>query len=820
VLKFIQLGNIDRRELTRNPRTMSMLDSIISSFRGPKERKEDPGKMRSDPSVSSAKKPRDWIPTRDKSSRSSSRAIRDSHLRGDGPGRTGTSTEASGERHLESSSITGAQHSSPGGRHWSHDENNGTHGTHDGHTRLIASGQYSTHNVAHQGGNSQSPYQVSPLDPGRTYTITEEDKGGQTHRFTALDSALQVPMSAGVKPASALTPAQQAVELSAETARRTQLRELPVAPDSGSANNQTHLRELHSSADMNDTVRQSALANPEPTQPVHSDNKTINAIHTNLTSSAHYTNSASLIVDVEPPRQGLEQSHDFRQYLESNNEDPMHRSQLRTSSSTEEESKDKWLPHELSGGFNNAPVASHPGQNNEMPQGTRTVPDQSIPSPEEGPSRTQGQQYLAGYSSYPLIEDEGMRVPDNTHVSRQGNENPTKRTRPPAQGSMNTNSEALQLNARIQEALRNYNVSKRPGLDPLSALLTWFSETLKENAQIIESQKINLTALSQEPDPKKKDIKTLKKENGTLKKERQLLESYKQKYDNLKKEKSITQGKIDELARELAQAKEKIENLIKERNGHWHKLKETESTLASVRKELDTAQAGLQKYKKQRDDYIQENAQLRRTVEHLQQETKQAQEELLKAAAQYQTEMAQLEENHSSKVSELEQKRALELSDLEHKMQAIIDEKGLLVEARDRQIAAQDLRMASYSKPAHGLISDGDFGARLRDMAMKLDNLADSVPRLQEGYAVDETLDPSNFLSRNAARGSRIWHKFVRNVCWSVILRGFFQRQPGFGAFGDRADGHATLLHLYRLFAPSDMQGKQSHRPSIAECKR
>jgi hypothetical protein len=817
-----------------------MFGSLRSPFGGRKERREDPGHFESEPSGSSASKSstRQFFPSRQRISRNSSRSQREEHLHGNGQGRTETPTDTPGERQPESRKITASRHNSQGSRQWPQGENNDTHGTHDAHTKWIASGQSSSQNVLSERGNSLSPNQVSPLDPGRTYSITEEDEGAQTHRFASADSALRAPMTAGAKSSSAPLPAQKAAELSAETMRHPQVHELHAMHDSyklqeapalSSTNLQTHLSEVHPSADMNDTLGQSTFANPELILPVSSSNNIGNVVHTNLTSPTYYTNNAVPIAYSEPLRQVVEQPNDYRPYIGSNNGDQMHRSQLRDSTSTEGENENKLLPYGPSTEFNNSSAASHTGQNGEMPQVTRTVPDQPIRRPEEGFSRTQGQQYPVGLNGHPSREYESPRVPDNTNISRQENDTPTKRTRPPAQGSMNTNSEALHLDARIREAIREYSIPKRPGLDPFSTLLTWVSQELNEKEQIIERQRTDLTTLNQEADPKKKDVKVLRKQV-------QSLEPYKLKNDELRKENDSAQKKITELTQELNQVKKEkkqarkdfaqsqasIAVLAQEKNDYSYKLKDTESTLASARKELGSAQAGLQQYKKQRDEYMQENGQLRRTIEHLEQEKKkiekQAGEELLKAAARYQSGMAQLEESHNSKVSELEHKRALELSELEHKMQAIIDEKDVLIEAKDRQIAAQDLRMASYSKPAHGLISDGDFGARLRDLAMKLDNLADAVPKPENSWIPDQTLDPSNFLGRNEARLSRIWHKFVRNVCWSVIIHGFFQRQPGFGAFGDRADGHATLLHLYRLFAPSDTQGKQNRRPSITAC--
>jgi hypothetical protein len=385
-----------------------------------------------------------------------------------------------------------------------------------------------------------------------------------------------------------------------------------------------------------------------------------------------------------------------------------------------------------------------------------------------------------------------------------------------------TTVELESLNARIREALRVNNVPLRRELDPLSNLLTWFSDERGAKERIIES----LSA-----DPKKRDVKTLKKEVGKLTKENQSLATYKLRHEDLKNEIKVAQGEIDALRQELAQAKkegrqahkdldqQKIESkqsldaLLHERNDCVFKLKATEQKLESVDKERSSAQAGLERYKKQRDEYIQENGQLRRSLEHVrkekEQEMKEAEEALINAALRHQAEALQLEEKHSQQMLELEHQKDQEVSEIKHKSDLKAQDMQAIIDGKDRMIAAQDLRMASYSKPTHGLISDGDFAHRFRDLSMKLDTLVDAIPRPQQ-YFADSALDPSNFLGRNAARGARVWSKFARRVCWDVIMRGFFQRQPGFGVFGSQGDGHATLLHLYQLFTPSSTQGKPS----------
>ncbi|KAI1737445.1 hypothetical protein F4680DRAFT_428685 [Xylaria scruposa] len=175
-----------------------------------------------------------------------------------------------------------------------------------------------------------------------------------------------------------------------------------------------------------------------------------------------------------------------------------------------------------------------------------------------------------------------------------------------------------------------------------------------------------------------------------------------------------------------------------------------------------------------------------------------AEKDLEMVNSRHAAEMLQLNEEHRKAIDTITSKLQGEMSIKTQHMQATIDEKS-------RVIAAQDLRMASYNKQVHGIITDGDLGHRFRALSLKIDSLVDVVPRPRE-YVVDAGLDPSDFLGRNSSRRSRMWHKFLRKVCWDALIKGFFQRQPGFGSFGCQGDGYLTLLHLYRLFAKSHAQ--------------
>ncbi|KAI0450092.1 hypothetical protein F5B21DRAFT_517693 [Xylaria acuta] len=297
-----------------------------------------------------------------------------------------------------------------------------------------------------------------------------------------------------------------------------------------------------------------------------------------------------------------------------------------------------------------------------------------------------------------------------------------------------------------------------------------------------------------------------------------------------------------DLERERGEFSREVTALREESNAYLQKLKFTESELRSTERVATETSNCLREREEQLGSCLQDSNRLKGRIHHLQQDnesiTVKAQKGLEIAKDRHAAELSRLRNEHSRSIIQLEQdkksmaakaKKELEMANDKHvaevfqlneehrqttdaitsklqdemsiktqHMQAMIDEKS-------RVIAAQDLRMASYNKQIHGVIADGELAHRFRALSLRIDSLVDVVPRPQE-YTVDAALDPSGFLGRNPSRRSRIWHKFLRKVCWDVLIRGFFQRQPGFGSFGCQGDGYLTLLHLYGLFARSNAQ--------------
>jgi hypothetical protein len=92
-------------------------------------------------------------------------------------------------------------------------------------------------------------------------------------------------------------------------------------------------------------------------------------------------------------------------------------------------------------------------------------------------------------------------------------------------------------------------------------------------------------------------------------------------------------------------------------------------------------------------------------------------------------------------------------------------------------------------------------------LSQKIKDLVIHVPRPADNYVIVEHLDPNNYLGRTSRQGSRNWPKFVRYICWQVVLRGFFQYPLGFGVFGDEGEGQDELFQFYRLLAKPSPDG-------------
>ncbi|KAK0662129.1 hypothetical protein QBC41DRAFT_31801 [Cercophora samala] len=88
-------------------------------------------------------------------------------------------------------------------------------------------------------------------------------------------------------------------------------------------------------------------------------------------------------------------------------------------------------------------------------------------------------------------------------------------------------------------------------------------------------------------------------------------------------------------------------------------------------------------------------------------------------------------------------------------------------------------RIGEYTSQDDAVISDEAFRTSLLSLSQQLLKLVDYIPRpLQQ------------------QQDTRGWSRFVRSVCWTHLLHGFYQYPAGFGIFGDEGEAHRILSHF------------------------
>ncbi|KAK0627760.1 hypothetical protein B0T14DRAFT_143757 [Immersiella caudata] len=166
--------------------------------------------------------------------------------------------------------------------------------------------------------------------------------------------------------------------------------------------------------------------------------------------------------------------------------------------------------------------------------------------------------------------------------------------------------------------------------------------------------------------------------------------------------------------------------------------------------------------------------------------------------------MALLIEKHTGELKSMEdQMTAMEshyqqmLAKVEGSIQTQIDR----AQREDRAtIGKQRQQIASYSKDSYVPIDDSIFVKSFQAIVQDINRLASQI-RLPHAIDFDPALDPTGCLDRNAGQRNWIWPRFVRHLCWQILLRGFFSLPFGFGALGHKGDGYNELQRMYQATA-------------------
>ena len=124
-------------------------------------------------------------------------------------------------------------------------------------------------------------------------------------------------------------------------------------------------------------------------------------------------------------------------------------------------------------------------------------------------------------------------------------------------------------------------------------------------------------------------------------------------------------------------------------------------------------------------------------------------------------------------------------------------------------IGRQIQQIASYNKDDYIPLDDVVFTRAFQELVQEVSQLASHVHQ-PLNFDFDPSFDPTNCLERNVNRSNWIWPRFVQNLCWTVLLRGFFSLPLGYGALGSQGDGHKALYPIYETLVQSTTNSETS----------
>jgi hypothetical protein len=391
------------------------------------------------------------------------------------------------------------------------------------------------------------------------------------------------------------------------------------------------------------------------------------------------------------------------------------------------------------------------------------------------------------------------------------------------------------IEGRIKLYLERRGVSLDPVYDGLTNLFNWYDKdrkTIEDNYQTVADQARHF---AQEVNRKDLHISQLRSERDALGQHVEKIEAKR------KSDKEACQDALDA----IEQLKRDNQSIALERDGNIatinslrdenqglkgaiHDIKTTsannlqamqrkyEAQLQSERQQISTmvAQHREDLAEKDREANLaaqQHREELDNRVGQWRTALQQSNAQMEAQARQHRGEMekvdlriAQIVEKHDVEVKSREERMAAmenhyqqRLAEVESSVQAEIDR----AQKEDRvTIGKQRQQIASYTKDSYVPIDDALFTKSFQALVQDVNQLASQI-RLPPTIDFDPSLDPTGCLERNSGLRSWIWPRFVRNLCWQVLLSGFCSLPFGFGAFGDQGDGYEELRRMYQATA-------------------
>jgi len=393
-------------------------------------------------------------------------------------------------------------------------------------------------------------------------------------------------------------------------------------------------------------------------------------------------------------------------------------------------------------------------------------------------------------------------------------------------------------------------------LDWLGTLITWIAKNQqKHEFQIQEAKKEVQTQLEKTQD----DLRQERERAVSLKSEieskdttisqlvpyKKLAEDWQSKTEAANKKWETTAFQLGTVNAEIEKLKKDKSQLTRERENASSQIGDLSAQVRDLNHQLSTIEANhaskVQKIETQNKNYVRAQitamndhiAQLKGThaielagkedqigrlnadhrmalVEKDQHYLRLVEDERKKLAAKDQ-EISHITDVYNRKLAARDANTAELANDYEKKMaevQGSVDQKIEQATKKNLEsIGKLKKQIASYNKDDYVLINDTSFTRSFEALVQDVIQLA---AQIQQPATIDfdPSLDPTGCLDRNAGQIGWIWPRFVRSLCWNILLRGFFSLPFGFGALGSKGEGFRLLYATYQAAAQESPDGK------------
>jgi len=375
--------------------------------------------------------------------------------------------------------------------------------------------------------------------------------------------------------------------------------------------------------------------------------------------------------------------------------------------------------------------------------------------------------------------------------------------------------DASDFHTRIEDFLFWHRVSPNAGLDSFSTLLAWTTELRRQrDANFAGLERANAEMMSAKEQERvaqqmlnecRIDLAGKVTESGIYQKQsreaKQKLEEKIQALQSIKVDLEEARRVSNDLKSHKEELSAERERHLKEITGNLEKIQSIEQERRNLQ---DAAAREAAKLRAENEHQRMEYAENIRTLksqhngqlQHLRQEQSQRVEGLETQITQLKSQLTRANKLHREELNKT-------MAESDHRVKTEV--KKAVKEQQDRIEALQGTIVESQDR-YYVQISDSSFTQLLESISQQITDLSANVGR-PSTHLFDRSLDPTNYLDQNSHERDRNWPRFVRSICWSVILPSFFEFPLGFGCLGSLGEGCERLYHLYLLFSRPGSDG-------------